>query len=204
MTNTLYMDLESIPIERVVTEARFQALAEGKDDIEPETLLKLSTSALTARVLCIGYALNDQEPLILNSEGAQQLGERLMLEKWWQICGDPRQCHLVVGYNIMDFDLRFIRQRSYLLDVHQARVFPATRYRNSPVFDLMHEWSQWSYRDNCKMDDLAKAFGFHGKTEGIDGSKVYENYLAGNLELIYQYCRQDVETARQIYQKIKV
>jgi len=39
--------------------------------------------------------------------------------------------------------------------------------------------------------------------QGMDGSKVYPAFVAGQLDQIYQYCRGDVETVRRVYRRLK-
>ena len=38
--------------------------------------------------------------------------------------------------------------------------------------------------------------------ETLDGSKVYPYYRAGKLAEIYEYCKRDVDTARQVYRRL--
>jgi len=42
----------------------------------------------------------------------------------------------------------------------------------------------------------------HPSKENLDGSKVYPYYRAGKLAEIYEYCKRDVDTARQVYRRL--
>jgi hypothetical protein len=52
------------------------------------------------------------------------------------------------------------------------------------------------------MDDIANFLGISGKTEGVDGSKVFDLWQAGYLQIINDYCAQDVEVTRNVHRII--
>jgi hypothetical protein len=103
----------------------------------------------------------------------------------------------------MEFDLPFIIKRSRILDVPLTVNFNFARYRSKPIFDTMREWSLWSSQPFLKLEELAEILCLDmQKTAGIDGSTIYENYLAGNHPLIAEYCLQDVLMTRAIFRKL--
>jgi predicted PolB exonuclease-like 3'-5' exonuclease len=106
-----------------------------------------------------------------------------------------------VGHNILDFDLRFIYQRSIIKQIKPSREIPFARFRNAPIFDTMQEWSKWG-REHISLDLLSRALGIPSPKEGLDGSKVYPYYCAGRLPEICDYCKRDVETVRQVYRRL--
>jgi DNA polymerase elongation subunit (family B) len=64
----------------------------------------------SGRVLCISYAVNDEKTrTICNPDN-----EKKTIEDFWFVA---KQIDLFVGHNIMEFDLRFILQRSMVLGV---------------------------------------------------------------------------------------
>jgi predicted PolB exonuclease-like 3'-5' exonuclease len=65
----------------------------------------------------------------------------------------------------------------------------------------MQEWSKWG-REHVSLDTLSKALGIPSPKENLDGSKVYPYYRAGKLTEIYEYCKRDVDTARQVYRRL--
>ena len=71
------------------------------------------------------------------------------------------------------------------------------RYHNRHL-DLMDLLAMYSGRANAPLDALAKLCGFPGKL-GLDGSKVYEAYLGGQLEDIRRYCETDVMNTYLLY-----
>jgi hypothetical protein len=67
----------------------------------------------------------------------------------------------------------------------------------------MEMWAV-DFKDYVSLDKIAKFLGLEGKEDGIDGSKVYDMWLEGQLEKIENYCRDDVELVREVYKIINV
>ena len=99
-----FFDIETVPTDRSLQE---NGLLEPQIQLNENDLIKkLSLSAATAKILCIGYAIEppvDSEVQVLEGE------ETEIIKSFWQLAAD---CELFVGHNILDFDLRFIYQRS--------------------------------------------------------------------------------------------
>lgn len=187
---TLFFDIETVPTERALKE---NGLLEPQIQIEEAEIVKrLSLSAATARILCIGYAIEPPagaEVQVLEGQETEIIGN------FWKIAAD---CNLFVGHNILDFDLRFIYQRSIIHQIRPSRDLPFARYRSAPIFDTMQEWSKWG-RERASLDLLSKTFGLPSPKEALDGSKVYPYYRAGKLADIVEYCKCDVNSVRQVY-----
>ncbi|PIU78370.1 MAG: hypothetical protein COZ28_01310 [Candidatus Moranbacteria bacterium CG_4_10_14_3_um_filter_44_15] len=148
------------------------------------------------KIFCISYAIDDGMVHCICSED-----EKKILESFWEAAEDV---DLFVGFNVMDFDLKYVVQRSM---VHGVR--PRTkvrlsfaRYRSEPIYDLMHEWNQWSQRSGVSLDVLARAFGIESSKTKMDGSEVYSYYKKGKIREICDYCNADVEVTRKIYRKM--
>jgi hypothetical protein len=188
-----FFDIETIPTQQSLIDNN---LLEAQMQLnEAEIIKKLSLSAATARILCLAYAIEPQadSPVeVLHGE------EDEIIRSFWKLAAE---CHLFVGHNILDFDLRFIYQRSIINQIKPSREIPFARFRNNPVYDTMHEWSKWG-REHVSLDLLARALGIPSPKEGLDGSKVYPYYCAGKLPDICDYCKRDVETVRQIYRRL--
>ena len=145
------------------------------------------------RILCIGYAIDDKPTECISGD------EKEMLRKFWGLAKDA---NLFIGHNVMDFDLKFIYKRSVILNVRPSRELSFARYRSNPIFDTMHEWEKWSGK-GTGLHRLSLAMGMASpKEEGIDGSQVYDYFLAGKTEEIIEYCKRDVEATRKVYNRI--
>jgi predicted PolB exonuclease-like 3'-5' exonuclease len=188
-----FFDIETVPTEQSLQD---NGLLDSQIKLdEAELLKKLSLSAATARILCLAYAVDppaDSPVTVLEGE------EKAIIQNFWKLALDV---NLFVGHNILDFDLRFIWQRSIIHQIKPPRDLPFTRFRNAPIFDTMQEWSKWG-REHVSLDTLSKALGIPSPKENLDGSKVYPYYRAGKLTEIYEYCKRDVDTARQVYRRL--
>jgi predicted PolB exonuclease-like 3'-5' exonuclease len=188
-----FLDIETVPTDRSLDENGLLEAQMQFDDAE--RIKKLSLSAATAKIICLCYAIEpplDSEVQVLEGE------ETEIIKAFWKIA---LECHLFVGHNILDFDLRFIYQRSVIHQIKPSREIPFARFRNSPIFDTMHEWSKWG-REHASLDLLAKALSIPSPKESLDGSKVYPYYRAGKIADIVNYCKCDVDSVRQVYRRL--
>jgi 3'-5' exonuclease len=64
--------------------------------------------------------------------------------------------------------------------------------------DLMDLLAMYQPKANAPLDAMAKLCGFPGKL-GMDGSKVYDAYLGGQLDDIRRYCETDVMNTYLLY-----
>ena len=188
-----YFDIETVPTDQALKD---NGLLDAQIKLdEPELIKKLSLSAATAKIICLCYAV---EPSLTNSIEVLQGEETEIIKNFWKLAVDY---NLFVGHNILDFDLRFIYQRSVIHQIKPSRDIPFTRFRNAPIFDTMQEWSKWG-REHVSLDNLTKALGIPSPKENLDGSKVYPYYRAGKLPEIVEYCKRDVDSVRQVYRRL--
>ena len=189
----LFFDIETVPTEQSL---QHSGLLEAQMQLdEAEIIKRLSLSAATARILCLAYALEPPADFPVAVLGGD---EREILQSFWKLATET---NLFVGHNVLDFDLRFIHQRSMIHQIKPSRELPFARFRSAPIFDTMHEWSKWG-REHVSLDLLARALGIPSPKECLDGSRVYPYYRAGKLAEICEYCKCDVDTVRQVYRRL--
>ncbi len=195
----MYLDIETLPAD----EARKKDLLDiYKRKVEKggktlgtfeEFLETTNFDGTFGRICCISYALNDGPAQSLSG------GEPDMLTKFWAVA---RDVNLFVGFNIMDFDLRFIYQRSVIHRVRPTQELIFARYRNNPIYDVMKEWNKWSMQ-NISLHALAKGLGLESSKNGdIEGKDVAQAFKDGRIQEICRYCEADVELTRQIYYRM--
>jgi len=188
-----FFDIETVPTEQSL---RDSGLLEAQILLnEAEILKKLSLSAVTARILCLAYAV---EPPLDSTVEVIHGDEREIIQNFWRLAAEM---NLFVGHNVLDFDLKFIYQRSIIYQIKPSRDISFARYRSAPVYDIMHEWTKWG-RSPISLDLLSRALGIASPKECLDGSKVYPYYRAGRLPEICDYCKCDVETVRKVYRRL--
>lgn len=205
--NKLFLDIETLPageesqvalkiLHAKKATKKTAPLADKEGGIEDfeQYLLKTSFDGAFGRILCIGYALNNEPTEVLYNEG----DEKETLRQFWELAS---RADLFIGHNVMDFDLRFIYQRSIVNNVVPSKEISFARYRNYPIFDTMKEWVKWSF-STVGLESLALALGIPSPKDGIDGSQVYDFYKKGKVKDILEYCKRDVETTREVYKRI--
>ncbi len=188
-----FIDIETVPTDRSLEE---NGLLEAQLQLDEGDLIKkLSLSAATAKILCLCYAI---EPPVGSEVQVLEGDETEIIKEFWKLAVD---CNLFVGHNILDFDLRFIYQRSIIHQIKPSRELPFARFRSAPIFDTMHEWSKWG-REHASLDLLSRTLSIPSPKESLDGSKVYPYYRAGKLADIVNYCKCDVDSVRQVYRRL--
>ena len=207
----LFLDIETLPgpeslKEAIWAETKPPATLRKPESIQKweleekpgkveEEFQKTSLKGHRGRILCIGYVKEGPKE---TTEGVLSGDEAALLTEFWDIAEDVG---LFVGFNVLDFDLKFIMQRSIIQRVKPSRAISFARYRSEPVYDVMTEWVQWS-NTYIKLDELALALGLESPKGTIDGSKVYDYYLDGKIQEICDYCLRDVHATRDIYQRM--
>lgn len=220
----LFLDIETIPCSRADIQARCVAdvappgnykkqetidqwwLTEGEAK-KAEAIARTALDGTWGEIICIGLAINDEpaevfgraltEADLLNTFG-------LMLDsKCKKADRTDEMWHIVarwIGHNIVDFDLRFLWQRSKLLGVKLPFNLPMQKF-DSHVFDTMKEWA--GYRNHISQKDLELAFGLTRHDPlAMGGADVFQAYQEGRIEDIKEHCRIDIENLRSIYKRM--
>lgn len=196
----IFLDIETLPPDAETMEAR--ASLESCDDNE---FRKLALKAEKGRVLTIGVIIEENGEVTRQglfgrdrSTGKFHVDEAKTLRGFWNLIGDIREGKdLLIGHNILDFDLPFLYKRSIINRVKPPKI-SFRRYQRNPIFDTMWEWSLWAHR--ISLNDVAEAIGVQSsKTGDIDGSQIYDYYNAGRHEEIALYCMRDVECTREVF-----
>jgi 3'-5' exonuclease len=172
----------------------------------------LALHAEYGRVLAIGVLIEQDHQVIRcgvlgRDRGAKlfHLDEARTLRGFWKLLSDfDSRRDLIIGHNIMDFDLPFLYKRSRINRIHPGVLLNFARYRHAPIYDTMREWAHWDPRAGLlSLSHLAYVLKVGmTKTEGMDGGRVYDEFLAGNHELIAEYCLQDVRMVRAVYYRM--
>ncbi len=169
------------------------------------TYRKTSFDGGLGEICCIGYAIDDFAPQSIYGDT-----EFEMLDKFYTILQEnynpsSQQRPVFIGHNIVNFDLRFLFQRSVMNGVKPPMMIPFNaKPWDESIFDTMTAWA--GYGNRVSLDKLCKIFNIPLKGseigEEIDGSKVWNFYQAGRIEEIATYCEGDVERTRQAYKRM--
>ena len=195
----LFFDLETIPAADELRDAaiesergKFRNKEISEDD---EALFRMSAlSGNFGRIFCIGYAQDDEATQIIKGD------EDKILDQWWKIARDARK---FIGHNIINFDIPFLYKRSIVHKCSPSQMLPIKNFETENIYDTDKQWNRWVYGSSIKLHHLAITLGLpSSKDGGIDGSQVYDFYLAGKHEEIYKYCMRDVELTRKVYKRM--
>jgi len=200
----IFLDLESIPPDKDDPLVR-DFVVQCTD----EEFRKLALNGEYGRLLCIGLII-EREGAILHRGvlGRDRATNRFHLDEartlrgfWKLLSGYDEYRDLLIGFNLLDFDLHFICLRSIIKRVKPSFHVCFARYRQRPIYDCMWEFTHWRHR--ISLDDLAHILGLESsKQAGIDGSTIYDLLLAGRHQEIADYCMRDVELTRSIYYRM--
>jgi len=184
---------------------------------EEERVYQLgSLNATSGRVLSIavdvgplaGFQLDgvtaDQKEYAfgIDAEGNEQ-DEAQALKEFLALMSDfDPECDLLVGHNIINFDLPFIFQRCLANNIAVKPFIDLSEFNVRGVYDTMRGWWLGS-RNRVALDDVAWALGIESsKTGEVEGSKVFDLYQAGKLAEIREYNLNDVRVTRKIYERM--
>ena len=196
----LFLDIETIPAQidqhALLKEIHAKKIRDGrKIDADFEQYLEATSfDGAFGQIICIGFAIDDNPVDVFYGE------EKQVLKDFWSTA---KQATRFVGFNVMDFDLRFIYQRSVVNGVQPSQNLSFARYRSDPIYDIMWEWRKWAREPSVSLDTLANALGIpSSKDGGIEGKDVWKAYQDGRQAEIYEYCKRDVEVTRAIYKRM--
>jgi hypothetical protein len=153
---------------------------------------KGALDAMTGRVVCIGMLIdhgNAATEMMLAGED-----ERVLISDFWAAI---RPGDVIVGHNVLDFDIRFLRQRSWILGIQPSRAFDTRRYYTADVIDTLQLWTNWSgSKKGVTLDAMGSALGCGRKTG--EGAKVAQWWAERDIDSIKRYCRDDVRLAYRV------
>lgn len=213
----LFFDIETIPDQRDDALARATELVKVPANYKkPEAIEKFRTEnageyhaktalkGLCGEICSIGWAIDDSEAQAITR--THDMTEPELLAKFFAAVkaqaknGEGSFPNITwVGHNVIEFDLRFLKQRSLVCGVKPPFFIPADARHGNHAFDTMKEWAGW--KGYVKLDELCEAFGLEGKGD-IDGSMIGLLWANKKYETINQYNKDDVEMTRNVYHRM--
>jgi len=165
------------------------------------------------RIVAISVVLRTTDRFKVWSLGEPDSPEQELLQRFFD--GIERFTPTLVSWNGSGFDLPVIHYRSLLHGVAAPRYWDTggddknfkwnnylSRFheRHTDVMDVL---AGYQPRAVARLDEVATLLGFPGKM-GMDGSKVWDNYQAGDIEGIRNYCETDVLNTYLVYQRFEL
>lgn len=166
---------------------------EAEDELRKEAL-----DPLKGKILCLGYAFDDQAPEIISGSEKEIIS---IFTSKLQNFGEKHLTIQPVGHNIKNFDMEWLMHRA----IKYKRPILYRYLKNCVVLDTSELFVFNKYgRKYYSLDSLLKYYEIGGKPEGIDGSKVFDYWVDGRLEEIYNYCASDVIQTRELFKVFKM
>jgi len=171
-----------------------EAIAKYQQAKAQEIEAKAGLNSFTAKICCIGYAVNDDPAKYIVG-----INEQEVLTKF----ADALEVEAVtwIGYNILAFDLPFIYHRAIKYGLKGLKnMLPQDSRQYS--YDVMKKISPTDYASRVSLKDAALYFGLENPKNKMSGADVQSYYDAGRFDEIGQYCLMDVEITRNLYNLI--
>jgi len=160
------------------------------------------------RVVAISCVLREGDSFRVWSLGSPEEDEGALIQRFFD--GIEKYTPNLVSWNGGGFDLPVLHYRGMIHNVVAPRYWDMgdddrdfkwnnyiSRYhmRHTDLMDLL---ALYQGRGNAPLDQLAQLCGFPGKL-GMDGSKVWDAWQAGQIEAIRNYCETDVVNTWLVY-----
>lgn len=168
---------------------------------------KAALSALTGQVVAIGYGTGSGIRIECVDQ-LQAIQEANVITSFWQATSKVRHAGgQILGFNSLGFDLPFLIQRSWILQLEVPRWVRSGRYFDSSLVDLLEVWRCGVLRSEIpqKLDTIARVLGIGAKPDGIRGEDFARLYFSGEpkqREQALDYLRCDIEITTKLAQRM--
>jgi 3'-5' exonuclease len=156
------------------------------------------------KIVCIGALVSNRQPegWRIDALGAPHLGERSegeLISAFVDRIGQLRP--QLITFNGHIFDLPVLRYRAMVnkIEAGGLQVRPYFHRYTDDALDLCDALGSYASGAKVKLDEISKILGLKGKPDGVDGSRVEEMVLAGQIKEVAQYCESDVLNTYRVW-----
>lgn len=180
--------------------------AEEKPAAVAEAVARTAFDGGAGEIVCIGLAVDDGESVAFcgaDEKGVIATAYDYITDSLRELKGGHGlESVTVIGHNVVDFDLRFLWQRSVIHRLRMPACLPRSpKPWDKTVADTMVMWNP-NREKRVSLDRLCKILGVPTPKGDMDGSKVAEAAAAWEWDRIAEYCRKDVEATRECYRRM--
>jgi 3'-5' exonuclease len=165
------------------------------------------------KVCAISCALREGNNFKVWTLGDAESSEAEIIQRFFD--GIEKYSPQIISWNGSGFDLPVLHYRAMIHQVQAPRYWDLgeddkdfkwnnyiSRYHMRHL-DLMDVMAMYNARANAPLTEIAQLCGFPGKL-GMDGSKVWGAYKAGEIEAIRNYCETDVANTHLVYLRFQL
>jgi len=165
------------------------------------------------RVVAISCALREGDGFRVWTLGAVDADEKEIIQRFFD--GIEKYTPNLVSWNGGGFDLPVLHYRAMIHGVQAPRYWDMgdddrefkwnnyiSRYHTRHL-DLMDIMAMYQPRANAPLDGVAQLCGFPGKL-GMDGSKVWDAFVRGEIQAIRDYCETDVANTYLVFLRFQL
>lgn len=165
------------------------------------------------KICAISLVLSHGSQIKVWSLGDEQSDEKELITRFF--AGIEKHTPTLVSWNGSGFDLPVLHYRSLVHSIaaptywetgenQQAfrwnNYLSRFHYRHMDLMDLIAGYQNKAF---APLDDISSMLGFPGKM-GMSGSKVWDQYLAGEIKSIRDYCETDVLNTFGVYLRFEL
>jgi hypothetical protein len=178
---------------------------EKLEETAQNTLAKTSFDGARGQIAVIGFAVDDAPAMVYQAASLDIADEMRLISDFFttlaELYAPALMRHPVfVGHNLAGFDLPFIYKRAVILGIKPPAFIPfGAAPWSDHIFDTMVRWDS---RNNISLDNLCKALGIAGKTDGLCGADVWPLIQQGQIQAVADYCLDDVNATRNAYRRM--
>jgi predicted PolB exonuclease-like 3'-5' exonuclease len=156
------------------------------------------------KIACIGALVATRQPegWRIDALGAPHIGERSeadLISSFVEKIGQLRP--QLITFNGHSFDLPVLRYRAMVNRVSAAGLQVRQYFHRytEDALDLCDVLGSYVPGGKVKLNEVSKILGLAGKPEGVDGSRVEELVLAGQIDQVARYCESDVLNTYRVW-----
>jgi 3'-5' exonuclease len=200
--SVIVWDLETMP--DLAAAARMLDMGNAPDAEVREALGSGFPKHPLHKIVCIGALIATRQPegWRVDALGAPHIGERPEAKLISDFVEKIGQLHpQLITFNGHSFDLPVLRYRAMVnrVSAEGLQVRPYFHRYADDALDLCDALGSFSPGSKVKLDEISKILGLTGKPDGVDGSKVEEMVVAGQIEEVARYCESDVLNTYRVW-----
>ena len=211
----LFIDIETVPqiekyeeLDSTMQELwahKCKTFRNSEDKTPTEQYQRAGIYAEFGKIICISTAvLTEGANSQFRIKTFSGNDEKEVLIKFCEMLLNMKGNWKFCGHNIKEFDIPFIARRLIINDLQVPNNLNMVGVKpwESPLIDTLEYWKFGDYKHYTSLNLLTHILNIPSPKNEMDGSKVYEEYYAGNLSKIAEYCQNDVIAVAKLYLKL--